>query len=378
MKKQIGWLSFGFWCWFSSIGFAQVDNHVFYSDSVSSLEQGQFDLRLDHLNFTRNYEYFNKITDGYTLFGFHLIPTVRYQATDKVSLEGGGFIWKDYGAKGFHSVEPVMRFLYQTGRHKIMMGTLEGGLQHKMIEPLYDFENQLNRRLEYGLQWKYATPSAFCDAWIDWRTMIYPQSDQQEEVLGGLHVLRKFEMGSRFSSTLSFQGTAYHKGGQIDTVDKPLVTWFHAAPGATLQYKVSEHGFLKAIDLQAFAVGFLDYSFFDAFSYKKTLSPYLNLSLNTKMGVLMFSYWESTGFPSYQGGKLYRTVSSSMHTPGYQESSRSLLLIRLMSDFKIGPDIWITSRIEPYYDLRNKIWEFNHGFYINYRGQIWKSKKSNL
>ena len=378
MKKQIGWLIFGFWCWASSIGFAQVDNHVFYSDSVSSLEPGQFDIRLDHLNFTRNYEYFNKITDGYTLYGFHLIPTVRYQATDKVSLEGGGFIWKDYGAKGFQSIEPVMRFLYQTGRHKIMMGTLEGGLQHKLIEPLYDFENQLNRRLEYGLQWKYATPSSYCDAWIDWRTMIYPQSNKQEEVSGGLHVLRKFEMGSGFSSTLSFQGTAYHKGGQIDTVDKPLITWFHAAPGATLRYKISEHGFLKAIDLQAFAVGFLDYSFFDAFSYKKTLSPYLNLSLNTKIGVLMFSYWESTGFPSYQGGRLYRTVSSSMHTPGYQESSRSLLLIRWKSEYKIGPDIWITSRIEPYYDLRNKIWEFNHGFYINYRGQIWKSKKSNM
>jgi hypothetical protein len=271
-----------------------------------------------------------------------------------------------------------MRFQYKTGRHKIIMGTLEGGLQHKLIEPLYDFENQLNRRLEYGLQWKYAAPSSFCDAWIDWRTMIYPQSNKQEEVLGGLHVLRKFEMGSRFSSTLSFQGTAYHKGGQIDTVDKPLITWFHAAPGAALRYKFLNHGFLKAIDLQAFAVGFLDYSFFDAFSYKKTLSPYLNLSLTTKMGVLMFSYWESTGFPSYQGGRLYRTVSSSMHTPGYQESSRSLFLIRWMSEFKIGPDIWITSRIEPYYDLRNKIWEFNHGFYINYRGQIWKSKKSNL
>jgi hypothetical protein len=357
---------------------AQLNNEAFFSETRDTLATGEFGVYLDHLNFTRNNEYFNKITDGYTLFGFHLIPSVRYQIASGLQLESGVFLWKDYGAKGFQMVEPVLTFRYTTGNHRILMGTLEGGLQHRLIEPLYEFENQLNRRLEYGLQWKYQKPGISCDAWIDWRTMIYPRSDKQEEVLGGLHLERELKLGTKFRSTLSFQGTAYHKGGQIDTIDKPLITWFHGAPGGSVEYLHSPSGFLRSLALQAYAVGFLDYSFFDAFDYKKTLSPYLNLSIGTKLGMLMFSYWESPGFPSYQGGRLYRTVSSSQHTVGYQEKSRQLLLIRIMSDFRIGPDVWITSRIEPYYDLRNKIWEFNHGFYINYRGKIWKSKKQIL
>jgi hypothetical protein len=242
-----------------------------------------------------------------------------------------------------------------------------------LIEPLYEFENQLNRRLEYGLQWKYKTSKVSSDAWIDWRTMIYPQSDKQEEVLGGLHVSRTIPLGNGFSAAVSFQGTAYHKGGQIDTVGTPLTTWFHGAPGATLTYSTGSNGFLRSIDLQGYAVGFLDYSFYDAFAYRSSMSPYANLSINTKLGTLMASYWESTGFPNYQGGRLYRTVSSSIHTPGYQEKSRKLLIFRLLSDFKIGPDIWITSRIEPYFDLVNKKWEFCNGLYINYRGKFWKT-----
>jgi hypothetical protein len=86
----------------------------------------------------------------------------------------------------------------------------------------------------------------------------------------------------------------------------------------------------------------------------------------------MASYWESPGLPSYQGGRLYRTVSSSILTPGYQEKFRKLFILRILTEFKIGPDIWITSRIEPYFDLRNTKWEFSHGLYINYRGKIWK------
>jgi len=353
---------------------AQLNNQAFFSEEKDSLEIGQAAFFIDHLNFTKNNEYFTKITDGYTLFGYQLMPTVKYRFNLGFTLETGAFLRKDYGAKGFKEFEPILTARYNSGKHTILMGTLEGGLQHGMIEPFYEFENQLISRLENGLQWKFKGSKTRADAWIDWRTMIYDYSPKQEEVFGGIVLSREILKGNGWNLSLDFQGTAYHKGGQIDTIPNPLVTWFHAAPGIKLFYNYADHGFFRGMGLQAFVPAFVDYSFSNKLPFNKTLSSYINLSADFSAGTLMFSYWESDGFQHYRGGRLYRTVSSSIHYPGRIENKRRLLIIRWMSDFKLGPDIWLSTRIEPYFDLENKLWEFSHGLYINFRSKIKKPK----
>jgi len=353
---------------------AQLNNQAFFSEEKDSLEIGQAALFIDHLNFTKNNEYFSKITDGYTLFGFQLMPTVKYRFNHGFSLETGAFLRKDYGAKGFEEFEPVLTARYNSGKHTILMGTLEGGLQHGMIEPFYEFENQLISRLENGLQWKFKGSRVKADAWIDWRTMIYDYSPKQEEVFGGIVVSREILQAKGLNLSLDFQGTAYHKGGQIDTIPNPLITWFHGAPGFKLFYKHAEHGFFRGLGLQAFVPAFLDYSFSNKLPFNKNLSPYVNLSADFSAGTLMLSYWESEGFQHYRGGRLYRTVSSSIHQPGRIEKQRRLLIIRWLSNYKLGPDIWLSTRIEPYFDLENKLWEFSHGLYINFRSKVKKPK----
>jgi hypothetical protein len=356
------------------ISLAQFNNNAFFSEEKDSLEIGQAALFVDHLNFTKNNEYFTKITDGYTLFGFQLMPTVKYRFTNEFSLETGAFLRKDYGSKGFEEFEPVLTARYNSGKHSILMGTLEGGLQHGMIEPFYEFENQLISRLENGLQWKFKGSKVKADAWIDWRTMIYDYSPKQEEVFGGIVASREILQAKGWNLSLDFQGTAYHKGGQIDTIPNPLITWFHAAPGFKLFYKHAEHGFFRGLGLQAFVPAFLDYSFSNKLPFNKNLSPYVNVSADFSAGTLMLSYWESDGFQHYRGGRLYRTVSSSIHQPGRIEKQRRLLIIRWLSDYKLGPDIWLSTRIEPYFDLENKFWEFSHGLYINFRSKVKKPK----
>jgi hypothetical protein len=206
--------------------------------------------------------------------------------------------------------------------------------------------------------------------------MIYNYSPKQEEVFGGIVLSRSILSGNAWTGSLDFQGTAYHKGGQIDTIPTPLVTWFHAAPGLKLFYRHSSSAGFRGLGFQAFAPVFLDYSFSNKLPFNRNLSPYLNISAEFKHGTLMFSYWQSEGFQHYRGGRLYRTVSSSIHQPGRIERRRQLLIIRWMSDFKIAPDIWLSTRIEPYFDLENKFWEFSHGMYLNFRTKIRKPKIS--
>jgi hypothetical protein len=353
---------------------AQLNNSPFYSTEKDTLEVGEAGVFLDHLNFTKNNEYFTKITDGYTLFGFQLMPTVRYRFHPDFSLEGGMFLRKDYGISGIQEFEPVLTARIRKGSHQILMGTLDGGLQHGLIEPFYEFENQLISRLENGLQWKFQNRKFSADAWIDWRTMIYDYSPKQEEVFGGIVLNRKLVDSESWVVSLDFQGTAYHKGGQIDTIPNPLITWFHAAPGFKVFFKNSPTAGFRGLGFQAFVPAFLDYSFSNKLPFNKNLSPYLNLSAEFSHGTLMFSYWQSEGFQHYRGGRLYRTVSSSIHQPGRIEKRRQLLIIRWMSDFKIGPDIWLSTRIEPYFDLENNFWEFSHGMYLNFRSRVKKPK----
>ena len=358
---------------------AQLNNEAFFAPfKGDTLEEKQFSLQLDHLNFLKNNEYFTKITDGRTLFGMHIIPKAVYQAHPKLRLEGGAFLWKDYGSKGFQQVEPVFTARFMAGTNQVLMGTLDGGLQHNLIEPLYDFENQLIRRLEYGFQWKHQSQKLKLDAWVDWRNMIYPNSRDQEQIVGGINAEPVLYEGNRTKVSLSFQGNVYHSGGQIDTSNLPLTTWFNGAAGFKTRTTPGNGIFLKYIELQAYMVGFKDNSTTKKFDFTSAGAAYINLSAKTRWVELMLSYWESKKIVSYQGGPLYRSISNNTKNLGYAEDSRQLIFIRILKDWEIMPNIWITARVEPYFDLKNNFWEFSHGLYINYKGELWKSKTKKM
>ena len=357
---------------------AQLNNEAFYMGLESdSIVGKQFTFQLEHLNYLKNNEYFTKIADGRTMFGYQVIPKITYTAHPKLRLEAGAFLLKDYGNKGFRQIEPVFTARFMAGTNQVLMGTLDGGLEHNLVEPLYDFENQMLRRLENGFQWKHKSNGLKLDAWVDWRNMIYPNSSDQEEIVGGLNVEPILYHGKRTKLAGSFQGNVYHKGGQIDTSSLPLKTWFNGAAGFKLR-TIPGHGIiLKYLEIQGYGLGFLDNSNQKDKSNQKGNAWYFNASAKTLWFEIMVSYWKGRNFNSFQGGALYRSFSSNTKNPDYSEKNRELVFIRLMKDWEIMPNIWITARIEPYFDLKNNLMEFSHGLYINYRGELWKSKSKN-
>ena len=391
------------------IGFqahAQLDNSVLVrprpednvvSDSALMLLPKQVSIQLEHLNFLRNNEYFLPIADGYTLFGYQLIPKVVYKVNRRFALEGGVFLRKDYGNSGFKEVEPIFtaRLTYDGKRnrhHEFLLGTLDGGLAHQLVEPLYDFESQLTRRLESGQQWKFQSKKTKVDTWIDWRNMIYDYSPSQEEVWGGtsgstvlyqsavLDSISSYTVNpdeinkNSFRLSLPFQFTGYHKGGQIDTTNLPLVTYFNATSGLEAEWFLSHNPVFKRFSIKSYYLGFVDYSTQKKLPFTSGKAIYVNLSAKTHWFELMVSYWSGSDFTTWAGGKLYRSVGSSIKHPGYVEQERELLIFRLISDIEIYSDVYISGRLEPYLDLRAKSWEFSNALYLTYRGQLWKSK----
>jgi hypothetical protein len=365
---------------------AQLDNSAFASpapgrdwarmaapDSTASpvgagVEGGDVRLALNSFTFFKDNEYFNKIVEGYTLFGTQLNPQLVYYPTKDLRLEAGLFLWKDFGNPALQQVRPTFRATWTKGPHQFIVGNIRPHLNHNYVEPLFNFERVMLAPLEEGLQYRLRTSRAFLDVWVDWQRQQYRYSNFQEEIAGGLS--SSFQLiggnGAPWSVSIPLQFTATHHGGQIDTLDKPLQTLFNEAAGVELVHAVGS----ARLRLNAYALGFQDHSFVNQLPFRNGTGYYLNGTLQTKYADVMLSYFEGRRFISPLGGDLYQGLSRSVTDPGYSEATRQLLLLRLMRDFRIDDAAALTVRLEPVYDLNARLLDFSLGVYLNFR-QEW-------
>ncbi|WP_276497812.1 hypothetical protein [Pontibacter litorisediminis] len=365
----------------SSFAKAQLNNQALLQP-VEVQQQYANDIRIkvQALGFLKNNEYFNKIADGYTLFGYQLNPKLSYQPTANVAVEAGVLLWKDFGAAGYEDITPTFTIKVQQERWELLFGTLEGNLSHGYIEPLYDFERLLLNRLEQGVQYKLQTPRLRLDAWADWVNMLYRGEDDQEQVNGGAAVaillLAQEGRGNLADSlylTLPVQFTAQHKGGQIDASDLPLTTVANVAIGLELEKKYNRR-VLHRLYTKNYLVGYRDFSNELQLPYEQGCGLYFNLGADTKYQDVMLSYWRGDGYISELGGKLYQSASTTFKNPDYLEQERELLILRLMKDIELIEDLSLTLRLEPLWDFNNPKLEFSSGFYLNFNTDFFLAK----
>jgi len=339
------------------------------AESSVAPQTGDLCLALNTLTFFKDNEYFNKIIEGYTLFGTQLNPQLVYYPTKELRLEAGVFLWKDFGNPQLQQVRPTYRATWTQGPHQFILGNIRPHLNHNYAEPLFNFERVMLKPLEEGLQYHLNSKRAFLDIWVDWLRQQYRYSNYQEEIAGGLSsTIRLTKDESQLQLWVPLQFTATHNGGQIDTLDKPLQTLFNEAVGLAGRCRLD--GKLQALRLNLYALGFQDHSPTPLLPFKSGTGYYLNGTLETRYVDLMLSYFEGNKFISPLGGDLYQGLSRSVTDPGYVEANRRLLLVRLMRDFRIDDSAALTLRIEPVYDLNAQLLDFSFGVYLNFR-QEW-------
>jgi hypothetical protein len=178
---------------------------------------------------------------------------------------------------------------------------------------------------------------------------------------------------------LPFQFTAKHKGGQIDTNNSPLTTIFNGAIGLEYSYGVpslnwEKKRFVYDLYTKNYIVGYHDHSFTHKFPFKNGSGIYLNAGANTRWANFMLSYWKGNGFISEFGGKLYQSVSTTVHHPEYTEKNRQLLILRIMKDWNVGNGLTFSGRLEPFYDFKAGSIEFSAGLYLNFNTDFYLAK----
>ncbi len=358
---------------FSNVN-AQIDNSPFYrTQKIDTANEHNLLLSLSLLSFNKDNEYFNKIADGYTLFGNQLSTSLLYFPAKNVCLEGGVYFRKDFGNNNFSEVAPIMSVKIKHGDIKLIFGTLEGSLNHRLVEPLYDFERIMMDRQENGLQILYNKKKFDLDFWINWENMLYKGDSTQEKVSGGVSTSYKIINNPTFKLSVPVQFTAMHLGGQFDTSTLPLTSKLNGSVGLKIE-KEYNRDFIKGISFEPHYLIYDDFSFEKQDVYNSGSGLYLNFTIKTKLNSIMISYWEGNKFISTHGGQLYYSRSTAYKYPWYNEPNRRLLMVRFLTDFKVFNDLHVTSRFEPFYDFKRKEVEFSLGLYINYNDLFFLKK----
>ncbi len=356
----------------SQFSLAQLNNRVFEDRMVvEEADSGKLYAGLNALGFFKNNEYAKTIVDGYTLFGYQFQPFVSYHLSPHLRIDAGGYFQKDFGNSKFSTVAPIFSVKWRKREYSVIFGNLESSLNHRLIEPLYDFERMLNNRLETGVQFQINREDFFADAWIDWQYMQYWRDTHQEQLVGGLSLQKRILKIGTGSLSVPVQIISRHQGGQLDIVGLPIQTLFNTAVG--LNWAQPMNGLVKQIIVNGFYVYDKDITnsrqaYFDGDGF------YVNGSLSTRFGLdVMASYWQGREFMSFEGGKIYPAVS--YFDPTRVQPSPQLMIFRFLYDYKVADNLYLTLRYEPHFDLSLKSFQYSYALYINYRDRYFLLKR---
>ena len=349
-----------------NVSFAQLNNQVFEDSlSIRPQEAHKLYLQVQNLNFVKNNEYFNDIIPGQTLFGYQLKPRLVYFAAKNVRVEAGLFVLRDFGKAQFTQLAPVFSVKFQKKHTSLTLGTLQGNVAHRLVEPMYDFDRMLTNRLENGLQILHQGTRWHLDLWVDWQQAIERGAPLQEEIFGGLHTFYKVVDQPYFKVQIPLQFTILHQGGQEAFIAKPILNTMNLATGLQAQVLFHKTAFVQSIKLDNYVLGSQAAEVtIGQPDFDNGRAFYGNLTLQTKWGDLMTSLWLGDRFNSAQGGGLYRSTGVSDKT--FTERHRDLLFVRYLRNFRISEHTRFTIRVEPSYDFNNQKIETSVGLYVHF------------
>lgn len=356
---------------------AQIANDSLeYRIRPDSGRVGELYLNINNFNFFRNYEFFNDIQDGYTLFGTQLDPQLVYYPHPNLVLMAGVSMRKDYGGKGIYKTLPLFSIKYKGKDLTFVMGTLEGSLHHRFIEPMFDFERRITNPVEYGAQFLINKKALFMDIFVNWDNMIYKPSPTLERILAGGVADITLAQSEKYKLSLPLQFNIKHEGGQIDTVSTPNRMMLNGAIG--FKFKYFTRGFIKSLSSENYALGFKDNSDQPQWAYQGGNGFFFNAGAESKVGSLILSYWQGNKYASSLGMPIYQSVSNKIFKDGYTEKQRQLLFIRYVYQKTLLPDLYLDARFEPVIDLKSPTAEkvqYYYSLFLTYKHDFRLTKK---
>ena len=160
-----------------------------------------------------------------------------------------------------------------------------------------------------------------------------------------------------------------HQGGQIDNDSvNQLYVKMNAAAGLRISRSFSNQ-FIKEIRLEPYYLIYKENSS-SGMPFDNGNAMYLSAFVDTKYLGLMISYWNSQNFLAPRGTAIYQ--SQSIDKPNYfiPNYKRELLFLRLLYEKPLFDKLYLTARLEPFYDFATTGLDYSYSFYLSYKQNI--------
>lgn len=355
---------------------AQMDYPIFkHTTDIQPSDSEKLTLSLYNLSYINNTEYFTNIPLSGTLFGYQLIPELKYQPNSRFVIRAGVYVQKEFGRKEYTSLLPTFSVKYKAKQSSYIIGTLEGNINHGFIEPIYDYKLLLNERLENGFQFFVDTKPYSHDFYINWRKAIHLGDPFKEEFDIGYSANFNVINNKNFQLKVPLQMLYSHKGGQIDNTNESLTSLVNDAIGLSMNFNLGNQ-FLQNIGFDNYYVNYRDIS-----GEKK--QPYITGNAYLSHALFKFKYfdidvryWNSYGFINPRGNSLFSSVSEKYI--GLTETHRHLLLLGFIYNTPIFEGGNFNFRISPYRDFIEKKTEYSYEMYFSYQMDVLLTKIKNL
>lgn len=341
--------------------FAQLEREwrYTYADFTTNEESNLY-FRFEGHNFFKNNEYFGDLIEGYTLMGYSVQPSLQYYVSPKLRIKAGVHLLKYNGISDFTEVIPVYSAHLKLAKNfDMIMGSLKGDVQHKLIEPIFNPENQYTRPVESGLQFILENNRFYGDVWIDWDQFIFSGDTIPEQFTFGIssaYTLVKSKNG--FKVDIPFQFVARHIGGQISNYSEELQTQVNIVSGLNVEKELGD-GFIHKIALSAYCVLYKDLTESAGYDFTSGNAIYPVVNVDYKYGEFMLGYWSADNFMSPQGSSLFHSVSS--RDEAYYIKDRQLLNAKISYVKNIAKQVKFSAMFESYYDIDAGAFEYSYG-----------------
>ncbi len=319
--------------------------------------------RFEGNSFMKNNEYYNKFIQGYTLIGYSVQPSLMYYVNSKLRLKAGVHLLKYDGVSEFTEVLPVYSAHVVLSDHlDMIIGSLKGDVQHKLIEPIFDPENQYTRPVESGLQFLFKNENFRADIWVDWDQFISDGDTIPEKFTSGLsseYFLTKSDADIKV--TIPFQFLIRHVGGQISDYSEESTTEANVVTGVKLEKKW-EDGFIRSAGFSNYIAFYKDLPGSAGYDFTSGKALYPVMNFTYKYGEFMTGYWYAKNFIAPQGSSLFQSVSN--RDESYYQEKRNLLNTKFSYVKNIGKQARFTAMFESYYDLDSNSLDYVYGVYL--------------
>ena len=351
---------------------ANAKNSYLQSTKESKTDNYEYQLKsgfsFGSLMYCKNNEYGENNNPGQTFFGNQLWFGGKSYFNQNLSGSLGVFVQYDFGDNKFPSkFLPIFQLQYSVRNSSLVAGSLFGNSNHLLIEPVYNYENNFTKPIEYGFQYFTKNKIFTYQSWIDWRQFAKIKTSQQEIISFG-QTLNFHPIDSNtfpFYVIIPTSLLVYHQGGEALNVPQRIQTSLNGTVGIRIgdksnRYRLESH-YLISNDPSPV----LNHAFKNGNGMLSNFTFFIQNSVQKQIRVVA-TYFKALEFYSPLGAPLFG--SELPGKPFYQSRSREFAMLRFQYEKQmlIGSqsNIFLDFRVEPIYHIQQKLFAFSTGVYL--------------